>query len=424
MNSLLPAPEWPPLETLARLIMALGVGLFVGLEREWSNKEAGLRTFGFCALFCGIGGLLGPDYGLVCIALLGVLVTILNWQSLKINHRAELTTSASLLVTGLAGILCGMGHAIIPAAVTVITAGLLAWKENLSNFSHKLSLQELRSAILLAILSFAIYPILPNHPMDRWGFLVPREAWMTVVLIAGIGFVNYVLWKAFGESGMELTGFLGGLVNSTVAVAELANRAKEVGQQLIEVTYRGVLLATAAMALRNAVLLGILAPPALAASVLPLVLLLIPCALLVLRSKQTCEMPAKKGYALPLSSPFSLASALKFGAIFLVLQFVGTLAQKGVGTAGFYAVSLAGGLVSSASSVASAGLLFVHGTVSAHDAGVGAVLASLASAGVNIALVVRVSKLRTLNVRLTRALGLVIVLAIVGAVIQARIHAF
>jgi len=42
--------RWPAFETLSRILLALGVGLFVGLEREWRGKEAGLRTFAFVSL--------------------------------------------------------------------------------------------------------------------------------------------------------------------------------------------------------------------------------------------------------------------------------------------------------------------------------------------------------------------------------------
>jgi uncharacterized membrane protein (DUF4010 family) len=69
---------------------------------------------------------------------------------------------------------------------------------------------EISSAILLAILSFVIYPVLPDHPVDPWGLIEPRSTWATVILIAALGFVNYLLWKAYGSRGSEITGFLGG----------------------------------------------------------------------------------------------------------------------------------------------------------------------------------------------------------------------
>ena len=123
MEGIPPAVAWPPLQTLMRLMLALAVGLFVGLEREWRGKEAGLRTFGFASLLGGLGGLLGPQFAVLAIALLGVLICFLNWQSLRANQGAELTTSAALLVMGFTGVLCGLGHVVTPAAVAVTSAG-------------------------------------------------------------------------------------------------------------------------------------------------------------------------------------------------------------------------------------------------------------------------------------------------------------
>ena len=197
MENITAVNDFSSLESLYRLGLALGVGLFIGLEREWRGKEAGLRTFGFTALLCALGGMLGESYGLLAVALTAVLIIFLNWQSIRSDQGAELTTSAALLVTALTGVLCGLGHKITPAAVAVVTAGLLAWKERLAVFSHKLTAAELRSAILLAVLTFAIYPALPTSAIDPWGLIIPRAAWMTVILIAAIGFVNYMLWKIF-----------------------------------------------------------------------------------------------------------------------------------------------------------------------------------------------------------------------------------
>jgi uncharacterized protein involved in cysteine biosynthesis len=55
-------------------------------------------------------------------------------------------------------------------------------------------------------------------------------------------------------------------------------------------------------------------------------------------------------------------------------------------------------------------------------AAVGAVLASLASAAVNVVVVARVSGNRQLNRRLAAGMSLVVVLGVLGAVMQARLH--
>ena len=365
-----------------------------------------------------MGGLLGTPYALVSIGMLGVLIAFLNLQSLQEQKGVELTTSAALLVTGFTGVLCGMGHTVTPAAVAVTSAGLLTWKEWLAGFSHKITAEELRSAILLAILAFAIYPVLPAQPVDPWGLIAPRAAWVTVILIAAIGFVNYLLWKLFGERGVEVTGFLGGLVNSTVTVTELAHRVREMTGKLLDVAYRGVMLATAAMALRNAVLLGLLSLDALVDSALPLALMLLSSAGLALRRLRSAASTEGEAPTLPLKSPFSLLAALKFGLLFLVFQVVGTVGQHLLGQFGFYAVSAVGGLVSSASAVASAASLCANGKISPTVAGTGALIATLASAGVNVLLVERVSGHRVLSLRLARALGVVVVLGLLGALVQ------
>ena len=254
---LMPLPvHWPYLPAIERLSLALALGLFVGLERQWRRKEAGLRTFGLASLLGCMGGLLGPGYALMGLGLLGLLVIFLNVQSLLAGQGTELTTSVALLVTGFTGVFCGLGHTLTPVAVSVVSAALLAWKEPMAGFSIGLTEAELRSAILLAILAFVIYPALPAGAVDPWGLVDLRTAWVTVLLIAGIGFANYVLLKLYGARGIELTGFLGGLVNSTVTVAELAGRVGET-PELAEVAYRGVMIATAAMVVRNAALLAL-----------------------------------------------------------------------------------------------------------------------------------------------------------------------
>lgn len=419
MHPLPVAVTWIPLDVLARLTLALGGGLLVGLEREWRGKEAGLRTFGLVSLLGALGGLLGPNYALMNLALVSVLIVFLNLQSMRANEGTELTTSTALIVTSLTGVLCGLGHRVTPVAVSVVTAGLLSWKEHLAEFGHKLTAAEIRSAILLGILAFAIYPVLPVHPIDHWGLIAPRAAWLTVLMIAGIGFANYILWKLFGTRGVELAGFLGGLVNSSVTVTELAVRTAEGGEALVGVAYRGIMLSVVAMALRNALVLGLLAPRTLLVSAASLGLMLMASGLLAFLIKPV-QLPTPAAKPLDLKSPFSLISALKFGVIFLLLQVFGSLAQGLLGHFGFYAVSFLGGLVSSASAVAAAATLAEHHQISATVAGVGAVLASLASTSVNVVLVGRFSHSAVLNRRVNIATAIVLAVGLAGAIITGQ----
>jgi uncharacterized membrane protein (DUF4010 family) len=424
-------PDLPYAPTLARLALALAIGLFVGIERERRRKEAGLRTFAFAALLGAAGGLLGEPFALLALGLLGVLIVLLNIETIRTGEGAEITTSAALLVIGFAGVLAGQGRTFTPTLLGVGTAALLAWKEPLAGFSQTLSESELRSAVLLAILAFVVYPVLPSGSVDRWNLIDPRAAWVSVVLIAALGFVNYILLNLYGTRGIEFTGFLGGLVNSTVTITELANRVRESGGRLGDAAYRGVVLATAAMLVRNGIILGILAPAAFASASVPLALMLggtIVAALPRQTRSDAGGAAATNDQDAPesdvprllsvMASPFSLMSALRFGLIFLVVQIAATLAERLLGEGGLYAVSAAGGVVSSASAVASAANLAAAGSLAPSIAGAGAVIATLASVIVDLPLIARFGHDRRFTRRSALLTGAIVVLGAVGIALE------
>ena len=72
---------------------------------------------------------------------------------------------------------------------------------------------------------------------------------------------------------------------------------------------------------------------------------------------------------------------------------------------GFYAVSIVGGMLSSAFAVVAAGTAAVHNEIPAQIAANGAVLASLTSTLIDIPLVAGIASQRSLTARLRFALG-------------------
>jgi uncharacterized membrane protein (DUF4010 family) len=404
--------SFAPFPTFARLMLALAIGLFIGAERERRRKEAGLRTFGFASLLGAIGGLLGEPYATLALVFLGVLVILLNIETMRSGEGAELTTSAALIVTGFVGLLAGQGHTFTPTTVGIVTAGLLAWKDRLVGFSVGLTEAEFRSAILLGILAFVVYPILPTGDVDPWQLVDPRSAWITVILIAGMGFGNYVLLKLYGSRGIALAGFLGGLINSTVTASELARRIATAPARLLPALFSASALAIAAMVARNAVILGVLAPVALVPVALSLVLMF--GVSLAFGVGHTATDPMTPDEEPLLSSPLSLAAALKFGVLFLAIQVSGTVAQRFLGNSGLYVVSAIGGFVSSASAVAAAANLAAAGTVSATTAGAAALLASIVSGWVNLPFLARIGQQPALTRRLVLMLTVLSVAAAAG----------
>jgi hypothetical protein len=124
----IPASQWPYLQTMLRLALALAIGFFVGLERERRGKDAGVRTFTFAGLLGCLGGLQGGLFAPLSLGLVGLLVVLLSLHAMRAAHGSELTTCAALMVIGFTGVLCGEGHTLTPTALGVLAAALLAWR--------------------------------------------------------------------------------------------------------------------------------------------------------------------------------------------------------------------------------------------------------------------------------------------------------
>lgn len=211
-----------PSDIATKLTIALGIGLIVGFEREWSNKDLGVRTLALVSLLgmlCTLGSIVFAWVGMAAVI---VVVGMMNAGNLRHGREPETTTSVALLIVFMLGVLVGQGHIFTPTASAVLMTLLLGLKPQLRRFAGGVTAEEIRGAVLLGLIGFVIYPALPRRPVDSWGLINPREAWLTVVLIAGLGFVNYVLLRIYGTRGLLYAAIFGGLVNSTAVVAELS----------------------------------------------------------------------------------------------------------------------------------------------------------------------------------------------------------
>jgi uncharacterized membrane protein (DUF4010 family) len=112
-----------------------------------------------------------------------------------------------------------------------------------------------------------------------------------------------------------------------------------------------------------------------------------------------------------LESPVSLRRVINFAILFLLIQILSTLGQRYLGKLGFLGMSVLGGLVSSASTSAAAANMVGHGQMQAALAGAGVVLASIASALINLPIIARNAKNPALSRRL---LLLTVLLSLIG----------
>lgn len=376
---------FPPTVIAIKLAVAIAIGLVIGFERQWSHKDFGVRTFSLTALLGALTTLISPSMMLAGMAATMLFAVLLNVRDIIASKSVEGTTSVALVVTFVLGVLVGTGHLFTSVACAIVTTWLLSLKPQFKEFAGGVRSEEIRSAILLGLFGFVIWPLLPNRYIDPWNLLQPREAWITVIVVACIGFVNYVLLRLYGKKGITLTAILGGLVNSTATTSELSTSLPKAG--LVKQTLPAILFTSVAMFVRNFVLLGLFARSAVKFAAFPLFLMALIAAYFALRERGADT--ESEEVELHLASPVSLRKVLSFGALFLVIQVLGTAAVRWLGNGGFLLVSFVGGIVSSASATAAAANMVQHGSVTAMGAAMATVLTSIASQGTNLPIVRR-----------------------------------
>lgn len=376
--------QFPPVVTAVKLAVSIAVGLLIGFERQWSHKDFGVRTFSFTALLGALTALMPMPVLLIALAGVVALAIVLNIRDILASRSVEGTTSLALIVTFVLGALSGEGHIFTATATGIVVTWLLSLKPQFRAFAGGVTPDEIRGALMLGLFGFVVWPLLPNGPLDRWGLFRPREVWVTVLVVASIGFLNYILLRLYGTKGIALTALLGGLVNSTATAAELSTTLPAAG--LLGATFTAILLTSVAMFLRNVVLLAIFAPHAAELAILPLLTMSLIAGWYAWRgrsSENTSEV------TLNLRSPVSLNKVLRFGGIFTAIQILGAAASQWLGGLGLLIISIIGGTVSSASTTAAAAHLSAHGSISAEQAAISTVTTSVVSTLMNLPLIYR-----------------------------------
>ena len=400
-----------------KMAVAVGIGMLIGMERKWAHKEAGIRTFSIVALLGALAALISLD--LVIVSMVGVflLIAAMNARSLRKEDALEVTTSAALLVDYVLGVLTGLGHIFTPVAGAIVMTMLLALKTELNRFTGGLQPSEIRSAILLGLIGFVIYPLMPDRYVDPWNLFNPHDAWLSVIAISGIAFINYVCLKVLHGGGLYWSAVFGGLVNSSATMAELSTRAESGG--LASMVSVLSLLTTIAMFARNLLLVALFSPRSLAATLLPLIVMaLVAGAWLWIDLYRQHKHREEKSPALQLDTPISLKKVLGFGLLFVVIQVGGTLLSRAFGRYGMLATGFFGGLASSASTTAAAATMASHGQLGASIAGDVAIISSIASALINLPIIWKTVGDRAVVKRVTWQLAAIVLSGLIIVVLD------
>ncbi len=353
------------------LATALAIGLLIGVERGWSERDAppgsrvaGIRTFGLLGLLGGVAVALSDMPGsLFAATLIGGAVLLLGmgyWLDAEREKNLSATTGITAVLTIALGGLAVTGHRQEAAAAAVVTAILLSLREGLHGWLASLSSTELKASLRFLLLTVVVLPLLPDRPMGPYGALNPYELGVIVILLSGLSFAGYWAMRYLGtRRGLLITAAAGGLASSTAVTFSMSRLAKA-QPEYAPVFAAAVIIASLVMILR-VLILSIFFAPDLLPFLLPALLTGFAVGgtvlLAFMRRKAKDVVEAKP----VISNPFELRPALGFTALLAVLLVVSRYARDRAGDSGVFAVTAITGLVDVDSVVISIGRLLVEG---------------------------------------------------------------
>ena len=378
-------------ELIRRLAAALAIGLLVGTERHWRERQeaagrrtAGVRTFALTGLLGGVMAVLALALGQPGGALLlGFGLAALLAAQLPFALReadAENKVSATGLVAALGtyslGAMAVLGDMAAAGAAAVAMTAILAARESLHELMTRITWAELRSALVLLSMTLLVMPLVPDEPIGLLGGLNPSKIWGLAVLLAAISYLGYLAVRLMGpERGLVLSGAAGGLVSSTAVAISNARAAAEGGAALALAA--GALIAGAVSCLRTIAIVFFIASDVAWLLVLPLGVAALGMTLagLALARRANAAGPP----AAPPENPFELAAVLKIALLLAAVALASRLAAEKLGSAAVLAVAALTGLAD-VDAVALSVPLLAPATLSLQTAA----QAVLAAVGVNI----------------------------------------
>jgi uncharacterized membrane protein (DUF4010 family) len=368
-------------ETARPFLLAIAIGLLIGIERERAHADRhvrdplGSRTFTLLALLGAVAAYVESQPFAIALTAFAAAIILAGYLRAPLGPEGSgvgATTEVAAMVTFTLGYLA-RNQVALTVMLAVITLVVLALKPRIHHFAQAgLSSKEVSAALTFLVIAFVVLPLLPNRAVDPWGLFNPFRLWLLFALITGIGFGGYFAVRALGPGrGLAVAGLFGGFVSSTATTLSLAQKNREAPGLAGEVAV-GIVLANVASAAAQLVVVAV-ANPDMVAGVLPVIGW--PVAVGVLgaagavwhlgRTTSHVESASEFRVENPLALPSSAGFALALG----VMLVATSAATRYFGAAGVLATSVVGGAADvhavtlAVSTLAAAGTLKESGAV-------------------------------------------------------------
>lgn len=363
------------------LMVALGCGLLVGIERERRKGQgpqraaAGMRTFTLVTVAGALAQTVGPGELVAAGALaVAALAALAYWRTSQTGAGGAgdpgLTTEVALLVAYLVGVLCVRQPA-LGAACAAVLAVLLAAREDMHRFATEwLREVELRDALVLAAVALVLVPLAPTTPLPWLGGLAPRTAAMLIMVILALQAAAHVVQRLLGpQHALALSGLLGGFVSSTATIATFGAQARSAeSPQALRSLAGAAALSGAATWLQALALCAVASPGLLATLIVPAGAGVVMAGLGA-RAVGWHAASAEPATVEAMSQrrPLRLREAITVAALLLAVAAAVTWAQARFGASGLWAGTALAALADAHAPIAAVMSLHQAGAVSTPD---------------------------------------------------------
>lgn len=256
-------------EELVTFILVTVFSLLIGLSlRRISLKREGEttlfgtdRTFTFIGILGYLLYILDPvDYRLFMGggAVLGVLLALNYYVKQAQFHVFGVTTIVIALITYCIAPIVATQPSWFYVMVIVTVLLFTELKHTFTELAQRMKNDEMITLAKFLAISGIILPMLPNENLIPDVNLTPYGIWLATVVVSGISYLSYLLKRyVFRESGILVSGIVGGLYSSTATISVLARKSRKASPQETPEYVAAMLLAVSMMFLRFLILIGI-----------------------------------------------------------------------------------------------------------------------------------------------------------------------
>ncbi|WP_294632492.1 DUF4010 domain-containing protein [uncultured Bacteroides sp.] len=350
--------EYLPRELVTFVLVTL-FSLLIGLsQRRISLKREGETTqFGTDRTFTFIG-ILGyllyildtTEYRLFMGggAVLGLLLGLNYYVKQSQYHVFGVTTIIIALITYCIAPIVDTQPSWFYVMVVVTVLLFTELKHTFTELAQRMKNDEMVTLAKFLAISGIILPILPNDNLIPDINLTPYTVWLATVVVSGISYLSYLLKRyVFHESGILVSGIIGGLYSSTATISVLARKSRKAPAQEAPEYTAAMLLAVSMMFLRFLILIGIFSQEILA-TIYPYLLIMslvtAGVAWQLHRKRQPVSPTDREMEEEDSSNPLEFKVALIFAILFVVFTIVTHYTLLYAGTGGLNALSFIAGL--------------------------------------------------------------------------------